>query len=353
MGVAGVFKTFVFPTLRLLVWAVIAVALLWLAFGRSTSDDTDLAAGPSAVLEPPAAQITRGDVTNTVSLTGTIAADPATTVKSTATGAVGRVRAEVGQVVEKGTPLFTVVVPVEDTSTPATTTDAEGNVVPAAPAPPKTKTVTVTATTTGTLATLDVLPEQEVSVGGEVATISPGTLTVSAPLTQEQQFRLLAPPSTAQVTVPGGPGAFECINLTTGMPAGATPTTPDNGGFVDPYADPTQQQTGAQVSCRVPDGVQVFAGLSATVDVTAGSATGVLLAPVTAVEGRVNDGKVWVLDATTGEQVETPVTLGLTDGTNVEITGGVDEGASILQFVPGNDEVVDPYGSGMVYGLGY
>lgn len=349
MGVAGVFRTYVFPTLRLIVWAVIAVALLWLAFGRSTADDTDLAAGPSAVLEPPAAQVVRGDVTNAVSLTGTIAADPATTVKSTATGEVGRVRAAVGDVVEKGTPLFTVVVPVEETAAPATTTDAQGVLVPAAPAAPRTKTVTVTATAPGTVATLDVLPEQAVSVGGEVATISPGTLTVSAPLTQEQQFRLLAPPSTAQVTVPGGPGSFECTDLTTGTPgAGAAPSTPGDGGYVDPYADPSQTATGAQVTCRVPAGVQVFAGLSATVDVTAGSAVGVLLAPVTAVQGRVGNGSVWVVDAATGEQTQTPVTLGLTDGSNVEVTGGVEEGASILAFVPGDDTVVDPYAAGTV-----
>lgn len=350
MGAAGVFRTYVFPTLRLLVWAVIAVALLWLAFGRSAADDSELTAGPSAVLEPPAAQVVRGDVTNTVSLTGTISADPATTVKSTATGEVGRVRASVGDAVEKGTPLFTVVVPVEETTAPTTTTDATGAVVPAAPVAPRTRTVTVTATGTGTLATLDVLPEQAVSVGGAVATISPGTLTVSAPLTQEQQFRLLQPPTTAQVTVPGGPGTFECGELRTGLPAadGTTPAAPTDGGYVDPYADPSQTATGAQVTCRVPDGVTVFPGLSATVDVTAGSATGVLLAPVTAVQGRVGDGSVWVVDAATGEQTQTPVTLGLTDGSNVEITGGVEEGTSVLQFVPGDDAVVDPYAGGTV-----
>lgn len=346
MRVAAVFRTYVFPTLRLIVWAVIAVALLWLAFGRSTADDGELAASPSAVLEPPAAQVVRGDVTNTVSLTGTISADAATTVKSTATGEVGRVRAAVGDAVEKGTPLFTVVVPVEETAAPTTTTDAAG-VVTVVPAAPRTRTVTVTATVPGTLASLDVLPEQAVSVGGAVATVSPGTLTVSAPLTQEQQFRLLAPPSTAQVTVPGGPGAFECTGLRTGTPAtGSTPSTPDDGGFTDPYADPSQAVTGAQVSCRVPDDVQVFAGLSATLDVTAGSATGVLLAPVTAVQGRVDNGSVWVVDPATGEQTETPVTLGLTDGSNVEVKTGVEEGASILLFVPGSDEVVDPYASG-------
>ncbi|MGI4896027.1 MAG: hypothetical protein ACRYF3_13030 [Janthinobacterium lividum] len=300
----GVVRTIVFPALRLLVWAVIAVALLWLAFGRGTPGRQEATASPRAVVIPPAATVTRGDVVNTVSLTGTITADPATTVKATATGTVARVRAEVGQAVEKGTPLFTVVVPVEDTSPPvavdSTTPIVPGVAVLPVAVPPvavppvaKTKTLTVTATTAGILATLDVLTTQSVSVGDDVATISPGTLTVSAPLTQAQQFRLLAPPTTAQVTVPGGPGAFECTGLRTGTPTQTSQTPSENPGYyVDPYADPAQTPTGATVSCRVPDGVQVFAGLSANVVVTAGQAPGVLLAPVTAVQGTVGAGKV-------------------------------------------------------------
>ncbi|WP_432484215.1 efflux RND transporter periplasmic adaptor subunit [Kineococcus esterisolvens] len=350
----GVFRTIVLPSLRLVVWAAIAVALLWLAFGRGTAAEQEAAASPSAVLEPATAPVVRGDVVNTVSLTGTIAADPAATVKSTAAGEVGRVRAEVGQAVEKGTPLFTVLVPVEETAAaPAAAADpAAAPTAPAAPAAPRTRTVTVTAPSAGTLATLDVLPQQQVTVGQQVATVSPGTLSVSAPLTQEQQFRLLAPPTTAQVTVPGGPGTFECTGLRTGTPEAPSAAPDPTGGYVDPYADPAQSPTGATVSCRVPDGVQVFPGLSATVDVTAGSATGALLVPVTAVRGRVGTGTVWTVDDT-GTPTETEVTLGLTDGANVEVTDGLEEGAQVLQFVPGDDQVTDPYATGGMYGMGY
>ena len=345
----GVVRTIVFPALRLIVWALIAVALLWLAFGRAGREEADAAASPYAVVDPPAVPITRGDVVNTVSLQGSIQADPAATVKSTATGTVGRLRAEVGQVVEKGDPLFTVLVPVEE---PPAAVPADPAAPAPAPAAPRTRTVVVSAPAPGTLATLDVLPQQEVAVGAAVATVSPGTLTVSAPLTQAQQFRLLAPPSTAQVTVPGGPGTFECTGLRTGSPTTAAPATPDpTGGYVDPYADPSSSMTGATVSCAVPAGVQVFAGLTATVDVTAGSATGVLLAPVTAVRGSVGTGTVWVVGED-GAQTETDVTLGLTDGANVEVTQGVDEGTRVLQFVPGTDTPTDTSGGGM-YGMGY
>ena len=345
----GVVRTIVFPALRLIVWALIAVALLWLAFGRAGREEAGAAASPYAVVDPPAVPVTRGDVVNTVSLQGSIQADPAATVKSTATGTVGKLRAEVGQVLEKGDPLFTVLVPVEE---PPAAVPADPAAPAPAPAAPRTRTVVVSASAPGTLATLDVLPQQEVAVGAAVATVSPGTLTVSAPLTQAQQFRLLEAPSTAQVTVPGGPGTFECTGLRTGTPATSAPAAPDpTGGYVDPYADPSSSMTGATVSCAVPAGVQVFAGLSATVDVTAGSATGVLLAPVTAVRGSVGTGTVWVVGED-GSQTETDVTLGLTDGTNVEVTQGVDEGTRVLQFVPGTDTPTDTTGGGM-YGMGY
>ena len=94
------------------------VALLYIAFVRAAGGDTDAAASPSAVVDPPAAAVVRGDVTNTVSLQGSIQADPATTVKNTTTGVVGKVRADVGHAVEKGTPLFTVVVTVDRPSRP-------------------------------------------------------------------------------------------------------------------------------------------------------------------------------------------------------------------------------------------
>lgn len=337
----GVVRTVVFPALRLVVWAVIAVALLYIAFVRPSGNDADAAASPSAVVDPPAAAVTRGDVTNTVSLQGSIQADPATTVKNTTTGVVGKVRADVGDTVDKGTPLFTVVV----TTDPPVSTDPL-----APPAQPTKKTVTVTSTVAGKLATLDVLADQAVTVGDAVATVSPGTLSISAPMTQAQQFRLLAPPTTAQVTVPGGPGTFECTGLRTGTPTTTpAPSDPAAGGYVDPYSDPSASMTGATVSCAVPQGVQVFAGLSATVDVTAGNATGVLLAPVTAVQGSVGKGKVWVV-ADDGSQVETEVSLGLTDGQNVEITQGLTENQQILQFVPNTDTPSD--GSGM-FGMGY
>ena len=77
------------------------------------------------------------------------------------------------------------------------------------------------------------------------------------------------------------------------------------------------------------------------------AAENVLVVPVTAVQGSVQSGRVWIPGAD-GEPVERPVTLGLTDGDQVEVTGGLTEGEMVLQFVPiPDDDVVDPNTGGM------
>jgi multidrug efflux pump subunit AcrA (membrane-fusion protein) len=94
----------------------------------------------------------------------------------------------------------------------------------------------------------------------------------------------------------------------------------------------------------------VFAGMAASVAVQAGTATDVLTLPITAVQGSVRAGNVWVLGED-GAPVETPVTLGLTDGQLIEVTGGVTEGQSVLQFVPVADDTPVPAETGgMVHG---
>src|SRR3954471_14703463 len=97
-------RSVVLPTLRLLVWAVIAVALVVLAFrGGSTAE-----AGPSGPdapgldLSSPPVPVARGTVVNTVSVAGTVVADSAVPVKATAAGTVRRVLAPAGSTVTAG-----------------------------------------------------------------------------------------------------------------------------------------------------------------------------------------------------------------------------------------------------------
>ena len=87
------------------------------------------------------------------------------------------------------------------------------------------------------------------------------------------------------------------------------------------------------------------------VDVAAGVATDVLTVPLTAVEGAAGKGVVTVVGAD-GTEEEREITLGINDGTTVEVTGGLVEGDMVLEFVPGavapQEGCVDPT-TGEVY----
>ena len=337
-----VVRTWVLPVLRVLIWAVIAVALVVLAFRGGTGDDVEprgSSGAPGVDLTSSVVPVSRGTVSNVVSVEGSVVADPAVSVKATAAGTVSKLYVAAGAAVAPGDKLLDVRSETE--RDPVVGTDAEGNPT-STPRDPLVRVVTVTATAGGRLATLDVLKDQVVAVGDAVATISPGTLSVTAPLTQADQFRLLRPPGTAEVTVTGGPAPFTCTALTLGAPA----TENEANAGIDPMTGmPISAVTTAR--CAVPAGVTVFAGMASTVAIQAGEVLDVLVVPVTAVQGSVQTGVVWVPGAD-GTPEERPITLGLNDGMQVEVTGGLTEGESVLEFVPVPDDsaAADPYGMG-------
>ena len=332
----SVVRTIVFPALRLLVWAVIAVALAVLAFRGGSGDAGPSGPGaPTLELTSPAVPVARGTVTNTVTVQGTVVADPAVTIKATAAGKVRRVLVKDGAAVTAGQALLEIR--SEEERPPVIGKDPDGNPT-STPQTPLVRTITVTAPAAGTLTSVDVLVDQIVAVGDKVGAISPGTLSVTASLTQSDQFRLLAPPATAEVEVQGGPAPFTCTGLVLGAPAATGEEPPADGGGVPPPAG----GGGTTARCSVPAGVTLFAGMGATVRVQAGVAENVLVVPVTAVQGTVQQGNVWVVGAD-GAQEERAVTLGLTDGEQVEVREGLAEGDQVLQFVPVPDDTpIDP-----------
>jgi multidrug efflux pump subunit AcrA (membrane-fusion protein) len=338
----SVVRTVVFPALRLIVWAVIAVALVVLAFrGGNPGDEATGPGAPTLELSSPAVPVARGTVTNTVSVTGTVVADAAVPLKATTAGTVRKVLVAAGSPVTAGQAVLEIR--YEEELDPVVGTDAEGNPT-STPRPPRVRTATVPAPAAGRLGAVDVLVDQVVAVGDKVGSISPGTLSVTATLTQADQFRLLAPPATAEDEVQGGPAPFTCTGLALG--AGTTdPSTPQHGS-----APETPSGTGGTTArCQVPAGTTVFPGMGATVRIEAGLAENVLVVPVTAVQGSVQQGNVWVV-AGDGAQEERTVTLGLTDGEQVEIREGLAEGEQVLQFVPVPDDTVEDPMMGGPYG---
>lgn len=315
----GVVRKWVFPILRLLIFAAIAVALVKVAFFADVEPaDPDV---PGAVVVEPQIAVTLGTIQNDVTLTGTVAADAAVPIKATLAGEVRKLLVTSGQHVDAGTPILTLRAEVPS---------ADGSSV-------SVKTVTVASPAAGTLSAFPALIGQLYSVGDEVGKVAPPSFHVSGSLAPEQLYRLTVQPADALVTITGGPAPFTCTGLTI--------TSPLAGQDGEAAGGPT-------VTCAVPAEVTVFPGLAAQIVIAGGVAENVLTVPITAVEGVAQTGNVYFVlpDGTTEAR---PVTLGLNDGFNVEVKEGLVEGDMVLQFVPGavaTDPSLDPGFGGPVGG---
>jgi hypothetical protein len=308
----GIARKWVFPIIWMVVFAVIAGALVKIAFFPDSAE-ADGSEFPTGEIIEPQVPAMLGTIRNDVVLDGTVNADAAVAAKATLAGEVVRVYAVAGQWVEADTKLLQIkaLVPNADGST-------------------STRWANVTAGAAGTLSSLPVLVGQMVNVGEEVGQVAPPTFNVTATLSPELQYRLLNKPTEAEVQVTGGPAPFVCTGLTITTPlAGAG----SGGAGGDGDAGGTAGST-TTVRCAVPAGVTVFAGLKATVTIAGGIAENVLTVPLTAVEGAAQTGVVYFV-LPDGSTEQRPVTLGINDGVSVEVTEGLAEGEMVLQFVPG------------------
>ncbi|MBB6403738.1 efflux RND transporter periplasmic adaptor subunit [Arthrobacter sp. AZCC_0090] len=343
----GVFRRVILPVAWLLVFAVIAVALVKIAFVDGLKPQGAEPA-PMARVETPVVPAARATVTNTVQVKATVQSDPVIGVRSTAAGTVVHIYVESGAAVAKGDQLFQVKA---ERTKPATTAATPGEKATSEPLYVYTD---VLAPAAGKLNELTTLLDQQLSVGQAVGKVDPGTFTVSGPVNAAQQYRLLAKPGSAQISLVGGPAPFACPAVTlknNANDAGATAGGTGTGGvgMAAPVgalplaaAGPggETQNGGAStgtLSCPVPSGTEVFAGLGATMTVSAGEAKDVVTVPLTSVKGSVKEGIVWMASvAVEGKAPEQrAVKLGLNDGSKVEVVSGLAEGEQMLEFVPG------------------
>ena len=93
------------------------------------------------------------------------------------------------------------------------------------------------------------------------------------------------------------------------------------------------------LQCLISQTVDVKSGQSATVVITATTRNDVLILPLSVIACRQGTGLVTVITPN-GERVETKVTLGVTDGANIEILSGLEEG-DVVSATPPN---LDPRG---------
>lgn len=288
-----VWRRWVFPILLVIVLGAGAAALVKIAF---FPDATPAAAlQPSAQIADPVVAVERGEVVNALSLAGTIARDAAYPIRSGVDGVVTSVDVSEGQSVAAGQKLFTIK-----------QTDPV-------------KSIDVVAPEAGEVSEFAVVTGQPASVGGELVQLTPARYHAQATVEPVQLYRMLNAPADAAVTIQGGPAPFTCTGLKVAVAEDGTTT----------------------VTCAVPGDQTVFAGLQAQLDIDLGTVSDVLVVPTTAVTGGSGTGVVWV-DAGTGELEERDVTLGVSDGSLVEVTGGVEEGEQVRQYAPGVAASTEP-----------
>ena len=302
----------VLDVVKVLAWVVIAISLVKFAFFPAAQEDegTD-GMDPGGSFGQMTTEVGRADITNTVSLTGTIQADEPVNARATLDGAVVRVYVNDGDTVAKGDALIQIrkEIPGETRQV----TDEDGNVTMET-GKPTFKYETVAAPGDGKVST-SVLVGQQFAIGDTVASVAPSTFSAVAALSADQMYRLQEAPSTATVTIKNGSAAAS---------------------------------TDLKARCAIPSDQTVFAGLQVSLEMTTGSATGVLAVPVSAVEGRYQTGTVYLPTSDPANPEKRSVTLGLTDGKMVEVKEGLEEGEEILEFTPTatKDNQDDPYGSG-------
>lgn len=330
----GVWRRWIFPSLRIVIFAVIAIALVKVAFFPDKAAGNE-AVAPSGNIDDQVVSVVTGNIANQIELAATVVADPAIPARGTLAGEVAELHVKEGARVSAGAVIATVRKEIEQE--PVTRTDAEGNVTTTTP-PTKYRTAQVTAPAAGTVSSLPMVVGQSVSIGDTVAQIAPDTFSVTATIEPAQRFRLTEEPTEARVSVTGGPDEFTCTALRIITPLEGQSSTPDNPGSGATPGGPT-------VRCAVPGDVRVFAGLGGKLMLPGGSAENALLLPVTAVKGSSQGGSVWIVTAD-GTQEKRDVKLGLNDGRQVQITEGLAEGDSVLEFTPVEDPTNPGGGNG-------
>ena len=313
-------KTTAMAWIRIAVLAVIAVALVKFAFFPAAAAQDDAGAAPKADFAESTVTVSRGSVASTVTASGTVQQDGARQLKATLEGNVIAFEASEGQQVAAGDAIAQIQQTIHGEDTVAT--DADGNET-TVPGGVDYRSEWVTAPVAGTVR-LGVVKNQAVGAGDAIATIQPSSYAVVAQLSADQMYRIPAAPDKAQIAIKNGPQPFECTGLAIDAKSGTQGT------------EEGTTATNIEARCPIPEGVKVFPGLQATMDITAGQADDVLTLPATAVEGRYQKGYVYLPDHTRKE-----VEIGLTDGQLVEIRSGLAEGDEVLEYVPGGSSSDD------------
>ncbi|WP_175955183.1 efflux RND transporter periplasmic adaptor subunit [Schaalia sp. Marseille-Q2122] len=304
---------------------IIAIAMVKFAFFPAQSTDEAMPLDPAGSYGQITITPERGTITNTVTLEGTIQSDPAPAIKATLAGEITEIYVNNGDQVSAGDTILLIQKEME--GDPIERVDEEGNKI-TEPGKNWWKNEWVTAPTSGKI-NLTALLTQQVNVGESLGSVQPPTFSAVATLTPDQMYRVQNLPDKATITIKNGPAPFECNGVRIDTPQNRTTSNKDGD------AQGNNSSTSIEARCAVPDGQTVFPGLQVTMALIAGEAADVMTVPISAVEGRFEQGTVYGPAEAGGQPVKIPVKLGLTDGKRVQIIEGLKEDQEILEFVPG------------------
>jgi hypothetical protein len=258
---------------------------------------------------------TRQDLTNAVSLSGTVTMNPV----------FGLVAPVAGQM------RYVDVPPPKATPTKPTRVGAVW-----AAGKPSYVDVPAGATFSGRL----VDDKSNVTVGMPVASAKLAGYGIVADISSDKAYQIAEGLTGIQAQIKNGPGPFPCAVLGTiaALPAGTIPAPPPedppanqeppaSGVQAPPPAKAPQDTEGSGASglrlvCTAPGDVKLINGASATLKIVTQTATNALVVPVEAVAGGQGKGTVEVVKADGSTQL-VQVDLGLTDGKVIEVKSGL------------------------------
>lgn len=348
------FRRVILPGAFLLVLVFIAVMLAWIAFKPAPEDGFDAA---SATGEPMGSSVfaERGDIANTLDIRGQIIVDPPTAVKAGRDGTVNHFFVQPGDEVLEGAELFQVRSEGDQTegSGPGETgtgesdtgaSDSAGTEDSAQQAPARPRYYTVVAPADGTVGDFAVEKNDTVATDTEVTRLLKDSFTAQAQIAAVDLYRVPTLPKSASIAITDGPEPFDCQGLRLDQGASVkNPSSADGAAGAD-AADSDDAGSGVSAGtgegpkliCPIPKEQTVYNDLELTMTVDAGSASDVIVVPVTAVRGLTGTGTVWVL-GDDGEPQEREIEIGMNDGAMVEVKSGLEEGEEVSEFVPGTE----------------
>ena len=104
----GVTRRIIFPTIRLILWAVIAAALVKIAFAGADVSTVDGSLQPTGAVVEPTVEVSTATVTNAVTVQASVTSDAAVVVRATLAGTVSKLLLADGAAVAVGTSILEI-----------------------------------------------------------------------------------------------------------------------------------------------------------------------------------------------------------------------------------------------------